>query len=656
MLKNFICIITLLFAGTVSAGQLQLKASEAEIQGDNIAYESSSDRDCIGSWENVSAAVVWDIELKQAGSVTVTAVQAASSLGAGNQYSVSVAGESVTGTVMDTGDWGNFTSVRLGSLNIANAGKCQVIVRALSKKAKAVINLRAIVLEGSAVDGASVYVPLEKQLGVYFAKKNYVAKDLPLFSECRGLLPEPVLEDNQDYIEMYWKCWELAFEHYKKPERGSGFVSNYLDEAFNPNIFQWDTIFMIMFARYGNHVLPAVESLDNFYCKQHYNGFICREIWEASGKDHHAENSAQAINPPLFSWAEMENFRVTGDISRLEMVEPVLEKYVEWLETGRKNPEAAHGLYWSNSLGSGMDNTPRSGSGWVDMSAQMVIQYNDLAAMCNQLGHDDKAAKFHDRAKAIAAKINKWMWNDEDGLYYDVDDHGKQVKWKTVACFWPLLAGITSKEQEARLIANLKDPETFWRMHPFPSLAADQEYYEPTGGYWKGGVWPPTNYAIIRGLTLGGYEDFAIEATKRHLDSMYRVYEKTGTVWELYAPDVDLRGSGHLGPKGDHEARPDFVGWTGCGPIALLIENVIGLRPDGVDNKLTWNLTRLDRHGIKKLRFGQVTADLICENRNSIESTPSITVSTDHDFELVVKWNNGTRSFIVNKGTQKLKF
>ena len=518
------------------------------------------------------------------------------------------------------------------------------------------MNLRSIVLEGEAVQGAQTVVPLEKQRGFYFAKKQYVPEELPSFAESRERLPEPVLEENPDYVEMYWKCWELAFEHYKKPEPNNGFVSNYLDEAFNPNIFQWDTIFMIMFARYGNHVLPAVQSLDNFYCKQHYNGFICREIWETSGNDHHSERSPEAINPPLFSWAEMENFRVTGDRSRLQRVMPVLEKYVGWLETGRKKPETKHGLYWSNKLGSGMDNTPRSGSGWVDMSAQMVIQYNDLAAMCEQLGKAEKAEMFRERAKTIASKINQWMWNDEDGLYYDVDDEGHQVKWKTVACFWPILAGMTSREQEAKLIANLKDPNTFWRKNVFPSLAADQKYYDSTGGYWRGGVWPPTNYAIIRGLTLRGYEEFAIEATRRHLDSMYRVYEKTHTVWELYAPDMDRLGSGNAGEKGVHQARPDFVGWTGCGPIALLIENIIGLRPDGVENQLTWNLTRTDRHGIKKLRFGKVIATLICEKRKGKTAAPVISVTTDHDFELTVKWAKGTRTFKLKKGTHQLPF
>ncbi len=93
------------------------------------------------------------------------------------------------------------------------------------------------------------------------------------------------MEDNHEWINMYWKCWEIAFDHLKKPPKGSPFVSNILDEAFNENIFQWDMIFMVMFARYGHHIFPAINSLDNFYCRQYPSGYICREISEKDGND-----------------------------------------------------------------------------------------------------------------------------------------------------------------------------------------------------------------------------------------------------------------------------------------------------------------------------------------------------------------------------------
>lgn len=502
--------------------------------------------------------------------------------------------------------------------------------------------------------------------GKYFSKKTFTEIVIPKFETSKKNLPSPVLENNPEFVELYWKTWQLAFEHYKNPLNGSPFVSAYIDEAFAPNIFQWDTFFMLMFACYANHIFPAIQSLDNFYCRQYENGYICREIVEATGEDFVYEGKEHTVNPPLFSWAEMENFKITGDKSRFKIVLPVLEKYADWLEKYRKKENTKHNLYWQTGLGSGMDNTPRKGSGWVDMSAQMVMMYNDMSEMCNQIllekNIDEeykneltrKSKLFKDKANQISNLINKFMWNEEDGLYYDVDDEGNQVKCKTVACFWPMLAGISDKNQADKLLQNLKDPHTFWRKIPFPSLSADDKNFKAEGEYWLGSVWAPTNVMIIKGLDKFGvnndfaykFNEFASLATEEYLKGIYEVYKKTGTIWENYSSEAFTRGSW---------SRPDFVGWSGCGPIQLLIENIIGLRPNALNNSLTWHLARIDKHGIENLKFGNVTVSLIAEKRKKITSPVIINVKCDNNFELIVEHgNNNYKTFNLTKGKHKL--
>lgn len=491
--------------------------------------------------------------------------------------------------------------------------------------------------------------------GIYFSKKSYTEKPIPTFETSKDKLPSPIIEDKPEWVELYWKTWQLAFDHFRKPPKGSPFVSNYLDEAFAPNIFQWDTFFMIMFARYAHHIYPSIESLDNFYCRQYENGYICREIIEATGEDFVYEGREHTVNPPLFSWAEIENFRITGDKSRFEQVLPVFEKYAGWLEKFRKKENTKHYLYWQTGLGSGMDNTPRSGSGWVDMSSQMVIMYNDMAKMCNELNLYEKENLFRTKVKEISERINKFMWNEDEGLYYDIDDNGNQIKWKTAACFWPMLAGVANLHQAEKLLANLKDPNSFWRKIPFPSLAADQKHYAADGKYWLGGVWASTNVMIIKGLDKFGvgndnvydFNEFASLATEEYLNGIYEVYKKTGTLWENYSAEAFARGVW---------SRPDFVGWTGCGPIELLIENIIGLRPNGVDNSLTWHLSRIDKHGIEKLKFGNVTVSLICERRQSVNSLAIINIQTNNDFELTIeRGHNNYKIFCLTKGKHQIK-
>lgn len=554
-----------------------LRASDAEVLGDV---------DMIQNWDDVKTAIPGTFEL--------LAVQAAEKDSAGNEDKIEVAGK-----VVDSGGPG---ADKIGS----------------------------------------------DSRGAYFSKKAYTPEALPSFDQVKGELPEPVFPSHPELQEMYWKCWQLAFSHLRQPQPGSPLVSNWLDEAFAPNLFQWDTCFMMMFARYGHAQFPAIQSLDNFYALQRSNGYICREYTEKEGREikfghdggfndpHGWKNS---VNPPLFAWAECESFKITGDKSRFAMVLPVLEKYVEylnrdgnpeagpdtWLEQGRRSGKTPHRLYWNTNLGSGMDDIPKpanKGSGWVDMSCQMVMQYQELALICRELGQAEKAVRFEAEAKDIGARINQWCWNEPDGFYYDVLADGSQFKKKTACGFWPMIAGIASPAQVKRLVAHLKDEKEFWRPFVFPALAADEkEYNNPSGGYWKGAVWAPTNYAIIKGLEACGEEEFAAQATEKYLAGMATVFKQSGTVYENYMPEKIAPSSG----------RGDFVGWTGCGPITLYLENVLGFRPDGVRKRLTWQLRLKEAHGVRRLRFGQVKADLLYDGAGSVS------IQTDKPFTLVLK-------------------
>ena len=92
------------------------------------------------------------------------------------------------------------------------------------------------------------------------------------FEEAKNILPSPIWEGHAKEIEMYWKAWQIAISNIRQPQKGSGFVSSYLDTAYNGNIFMWDSSFMMMFARYGYRFFPFQHTLDNFYAKQHPDG------------------------------------------------------------------------------------------------------------------------------------------------------------------------------------------------------------------------------------------------------------------------------------------------------------------------------------------------------------------------------------------------
>lgn len=459
--------------------------------------------------------------------------------------------------------------------------------------------------------------------GSYFDADSYRPLPLPTRYGARTKIPIPVLDD-KDLLELHKETWALYFRHLRWPRQGTGFPSDYIDEAFNPHLFQWDTAFMMFFGRYAHRAFPAIVSLDNFYEKQHADGYICREIDERTGEDFVFEDIKHTVNPPLFAWAEWEYYRLTGNRRRLERVLLPLVKYHEWIRENRRTPA---GLYWNTGLGSGMDNTPREGVAWIGMTAQQALSARCIAQIAERVGAPDVAKRFRTEYADLETLINERMWDPRDRFYYDLNEDGTPNRVKTPASFWPLIAGVVPPHRVRELARHVRDPKTFWRPHRIPSLSADHPEYNAEGDYWKGAVWAPTTYMAIRGFAAAGERELAREIAENHLENVLAVYKDTGTIWENYAPEKAAPGK---------PARREFVGWSGLGPTAILYEQVLGIEADGVDHTLTWRMHRRDRHGLKQLAFGQVEVDVIARARKEPDSPLVIEVKCDGPFTLVV--------------------
>jgi hypothetical protein len=416
--------------------------------------------------------------------------------------------------------------------------------------------------------------------GIYFQRKQYSPHPLPGFEETKDQLPYPIYDESPLWVDMYWKAWEMAFKNFHEPETGSGFVSQFLDPAFNANIFLWDGAFMTMFLNVSHPLTPGISSLDNFYIKQYSTGEICREINRTTGDDlefwKNTENlplfsrwgfdeyfnqykaeivykgrespnpnpklTLDALNHPILAWAELVSYKWTGDKERLELVRVPLIKYYEAL---KKYIRQGNGLYMTDWAS--MDNSPRNnclakGGTGIDISAEMVLYARNLSELSEILGYEADARNFKYEADTLAAIINTKMWDDKKKFYFDLTLDEEFCPIKTIAAFWTLLSK-TATISRAELLANqLKNPDTFGRLHPVPSLAADEVEYNPLGGYWSGAVWVMTNTMVIKGLEEYHYNALAREIAVKHLDAIARVYKQTGTFWENYAADSIKEG------------------------------------------------------------------------------------------------------------------
>ena len=322
---------------------------------------------------------------------------------------------------------------------------------------------------------------------------------------------------------------------------------------------------------------------------------------------------------------------MTGDGSRLARVLPPLVHYYEWIQRHRRTED---GLYWNTGLGSGMDNTPRAGEAWVCMTAQQALAARCIACIAEAAGEPALARRFREEHATLGRLINEKLWDEQDRLYHDRKDNAFH-RVKTVAAFWPLLAGGGARGSRRELVRHLEDEGTFNRPHRVPTLAADHPDYKAKGDYWRGAVWAPTNYMVVQGLAAAGYPELARAIAENHLHNMVEVYKETETVWENYAPESAAPGE---------PARRDFVGWSGLGPTAMLYEHVLGFHADGRDHTLTWRLHRTDRHGLEQLGFGRVTVDVVARARDTAGAPPVIDVTTDGRFTLVILMDDGRRA------------
>lgn len=409
------------------------------------------------------------------------------------------------------------------------------------------------------------------------------------------------------------RMYETALEITKKKVRGGDsepfFKAPFIDAAFSPNIFLWDSCFMCCFAKYHLDELPVYQALDNFYGRMEADGYICREYFP-DGRPLWPKDHPVSINPPLLAWAEWEIYGVSNDKDRLASVYPTLKKNFEFhVNTYMMEDD----LFYGDTLGMGMDNIPRSPRGWkpdrgngmthhelgealaamnvsadskleyfieaymeteqgvwnvqsrlVDFSAQMAMYARQLMDIAKVVGQEQDLAYFEDIHSRIKTAVNTLCWNEADGFYYDLG-YGEQVPRRHIGMYWTLLGDLVPEDRMERFLSYLTDPDEFYRQTPLPALSAADPEYVGWGDYWLGGVWAPTVYMVLRGLSVVGKDDLAKDLAAKVYKSVAIVYEATGTFWENYAPDLYAYGM---------PAKKDFCGWTALIPIAVYKEYI----------------------------------------------------------------------------------
>ena len=184
--------------------------------------------------------------------------------------------------------------------------------------------------------------------------------------------------------------------------------------------------------------------------------------------------------------------------------------------------------------------------------------------------------------------------------------------------------------------------------------------------YWLGGVWAPVVFSTVKGLEKYGLFETAYEVAENHLMNIADIYKNFTpsedkiafeeryddgykTIWECYSPEFPEPGT-----RWDNTfyGRQDFAGWTATGPIALLIENIIGIDVKASQNRINWRIHRSDKHGMKNLPFGKEKVSLIVSAGNE---NREICVDSKSPFNLEVFYGGDFYQFDVKPGENRFK-
>jgi hypothetical protein len=232
----------------------------------------------------------------------------------------------------------------------------------------------------------------------------------------------------------------------------------------------------------------------------------------------------------------------------------------------------------------------------VDTNVAVAIGALRVYEMSQSLGRVNESRKYWDAYQDMRTSINKYLWNEGDGVYYNYDlINGTQRKRLLVSIFDPLRLAISSTAQKDRLLTRLLDPTQFnWGKIPLTSVAMiDPAFVEWRGDYngpaWVGDVWTLRNMMVVKGLEDSGRPDLAAELNWATIKTFHDNY------WEFVVPS-----------SGQGQGAKRFS-WTASQYVDAIIEHLFGVDFDRSRKQL-----RIEPHVPREL-YGQ---DIALEHLN----------------------------------------
>src|SRR6202790_3299615 len=196
----------------------------------------------------------------------------------------------------------------------------------------------------------------------------------------------------------------------------------------------------------------------------------------------------------------------------------------------------------------------------VCLNSLLYKTEKDLEQISLWLGHAEDAKKWSKRAEERKKLITHYLWNDEQGLFFDFNFRTKRMsKYQYASTFYPLWAGLATPEQATAVDANLK---IFERPGGLPMST------EETGAQWDLPYgWGNIEMLAIDGLRRYGFNADADRVSYVFLSTVAENFRRDGIIKEKYNV-VTKSSEAHV--ELGYEMNVVGFGWTNAAFLELL--------------------------------------------------------------------------------------
>jgi putative isomerase len=307
----------------------------------------------------------------------------------------------------------------------------------------------------------------------------------------------------------------------------------------------WDTMFVVDLLS----ILPGKKKLirDIF---QNYWDF--QDRWNREKPEYARDMITVAIKTepqevrqfsqiPILAWGVERVFRRNGDRALLEQCLGRLERFHEWfwrerdvtnvglVAVGSYSGEIQHARWETFDYECNMDGlklTPHptrkgetEGAWYGDIcvtgnTSYLVLAEKSLVRLAEIMGDLEMAARRRPRIEKAVEAMRTHMWDEKAGTFLSVNrDTMEKIPVATISSWMPLTAGIPTEAMARRMAEVLGSPA--WKTPlPVPTVDSTDKRWK-SDSFWRGDVWPPTNYQIASGLAGYGHKELASDIADR---------------------------------------------------------------------------------------------------------------------------------------------